>query len=60
VVSMGNMFFVASKFNQDLCPWGSKMMFPTTNNMFGSSGCLNTNDPTGPSGPWCAVTNCPA
>ena len=62
VTTMQGMFFLASKFNQNLCPWGSKMMFPTVNvfNMFGSSGCPNTVDPTGPSGPWCAVTNCTA
>ena len=62
MVSMVHMFVLASKFNQDLCPWGSKMMFPTTmvNGMFGGSGCPHMNDPTGPSGPWCAVTNCTA
>jgi hypothetical protein len=28
--------------------------------MFGSSGCPNKNSPSGPTGPWCAVTNCTA
>jgi surface protein len=62
VTDMGGMFSHCSKFNQDLCPWGSKMMFSTVNvdNMFGGSGCPNMVKPTGPSGPWCAVTNCTA
>ena len=62
VTTMQGMFFLASKFNQNLCPWGSKMMFPNVNVfiMFASSGCPDTADPTGPSGPWCAVTNCTA
>ena len=60
VTTINGMFLDASKFNQDLCPWGSKMIFSTVNVnfMFEHSGCPHKNDPTGPSGPWCAVTNC--
>jgi len=60
---MYGMFFDASSFNQNLCPWGLKLPsdFDFGCNayyMFDSSGCLDPSDPTGPAGPWCAVTNC--
>jgi surface protein len=65
VTNMESMFESASKFNQTLCPWGPKLPlnFDYAANagfMFDSSGCLDKNSPTGPAGPWCAVTNCTA
>jgi surface protein len=64
VTDMAGMFDGASSFNQNLCPWGAKL--PSSFDygfyayfMFTSSGCANKNSPTGPSGPWCAVTTCP-
>jgi hypothetical protein len=62
---MVGMFDGASSFNQNLCPWGPKLPsnfdYATyAPNMFESSGCLDTDSPTGPAGPWCAVTNCTA
>ena len=58
------MFYEASSFNQNLCPWGPKLPsnFDYVNfagAMFSGSGCANKNKPTGSTGPWCAVTNCP-
>jgi surface protein len=67
VTNMNGIFYQASSFNQNLCPWGPKLpvtfMYGSHNNagyMFLNSGCPNTNSPTGPTGPWCAVTNCNA
>jgi len=62
---MEYMFSQASSFNQNLCPWGPKLPldFDYVNYaflMFDKSACPNTNSPTGPSGPWCAVTVCTA
>ena len=64
---VGGMFYEASSFNQNLCPWGPKLpanfnygTFGAAADMFYLSGCANTNTPTGRTGPWCAVTNCPA
>ena len=58
----GLQFGGASSFNQNLCPWGPKLpsnfAYGTyAAGMFDSSGCTNKNRPTGPTGPWCAVTN---
>jgi len=63
VTDMREMFNGASRFNQNLCPWGAKLpgtfVYSTkATSMFGSSGCPNKNRPTGPTGPWCAVTTC--
>jgi surface protein len=67
VTDMEFMFDDASSFNQNLCPWGPKL--PANFNyttigaayaMFSLSGCANQNKPTGPTGPWCAVTYCTA
>jgi surface protein len=63
VTNMFGMFNGASSFNQNLCPWGPKLPLNfnyATNafNMFVSSGCLDKNRPSGPAGPWCAVTTC--
>jgi len=65
VIYMQFMFYQATSFNKNLCPWGPKLPldFNYANgavNMFASSGCLNKNSPTGPTGPWCAVTTCTA
>jgi hypothetical protein len=57
-----------TSFNQNLCPWGAKLPtaftyggLPASNgDMFRFSGCPNKDSPAGPSGPWCAVTNCTA
>jgi surface protein len=64
VTDLRSMFEKASSFNQNLCPWGPKL--PANYNyviisakMFSNSSCANTDSPTGPTGPWCAVTNCP-
>jgi hypothetical protein len=62
------MFYGASSFNQNLCPWGPKLPTAITyasyasavGNMFYNSGCPDTSNPEGRSGPWCAVTNCTA
>jgi hypothetical protein len=63
---MRYMFYGASSFNQNLCPWGPKLpanfnygTFGAAADIFSLSGCANKNKPTGPTGPWCAVTNCP-
>ena len=60
VSDMGLMFYGASSFNQNLCPWGGKVpasIYNThVNLMFFNSGCHNKQSPTGSSGPWC---NCP-
>jgi hypothetical protein len=65
VTNMGGMFYEALSFNQNLCPWGSKL--PATfyygnaaAGMFFNSSCPNQNSPTDSAGPWCAVTNCTA
>ena len=51
---MGNMFYGATVFNQNLCHFGDNFSQITANtNMFMNSGCSNTNDPTSASGPWC-------
>ena len=68
VTDMYGMFYQASSFNQNLCPWGAKLPtaftyggLPASNgDMFRFSGCPNKDSPAGPSGPWCAVTNCTA
>jgi surface protein len=65
VTDMASMFYNASSFNQNLCPWGAKLPTAFTYaggspDMFRFSGCHNTSDPAGPTGPWCAVTNCTA
>jgi surface protein len=56
------MFKRATKFNQNLCPWGSKLSstfnYGSLIEMFALSGCPNTNSPTGRTGPWCKAT-CP-
>jgi hypothetical protein len=58
------MFWDASSFNQNLCPWGPKLpgtfIYGNAGNMFAGSGCANKTSPTGRTGPWCAVTNCNA
>jgi surface protein len=63
VTDMTQMFKTATRFNQNLCPWGSKL--PSnfdyarhTTDMFFDSGCANKNKPTDSAGPWCAVTTC--
>jgi surface protein len=61
---MFQMFNQASSFNQNLCPWGSKLpsnfdYASNTYNIFTLSGCVDKNNPTGPTRPWCAVTTCP-
>jgi len=38
----------------------SNFNYGSASSMFASSGCPNTNRPTAPTGPWCAVTNCTA
>ena len=62
VTNMRQMFKGARSFNQNLCPWGSKLPsnlnYASAADMFLDSGCANKNKPTGPTGPWCAVTNC--
>jgi hypothetical protein len=60
---MQYIFKGATKFNQNLCPWGPKMSstFNYGSNafeMFVSSGCPSKNSPTGSAGPWCKAT-CP-
>jgi hypothetical protein len=63
VTDMQYMFHEASKFNQNLCPWGPKLpanSYCFAYDMFVNSGCANKNRPTGPTGPWCAVTTCTA
>jgi hypothetical protein len=64
---MSYMFDNASSFNQNLCPWGPKLpdtfdyqYYGNGYHMFFDSGCLNTTSPSGPTGPWCAMTNCTA
>jgi hypothetical protein len=61
VTNLGNMFYAASSFNQNLCHWGPKLPseYGGAYFMFASSGCPNVNSPSGPAGPWCAVTTCP-
>jgi surface protein len=60
VTNMYYMFGGASSFNQNLCPWGPKLPsnfnYGNANDMFYSSGCASTTNPTGPSGPWCAAS----
>jgi surface protein len=60
VTYMPEMFAAASSFNQNLCPWGPKLPsnfnYGNANDMFYSSGCASTTNPTGPSGPWCAAS----
>jgi len=61
VTNMAYMFGGASSFNQNLCPWGPKLASNSAHGtyaagMFDSSGCPNKYRPTGPTGPWCAVT----
>ena len=58
---MSYMFKGATAFNQDMCHFGdnwSWLYFGNVFDMFSDSGCGNTNQPTGASGPWCAVTTC--
>jgi surface protein len=61
VTAMQYMFSQASSFNHNLCPWGPKLL-STFNydinaaDMFDHSGCASRDSPTGPTGPWCAVT----
>jgi hypothetical protein len=60
---MNAIFYEASSFNQNLCPWGRKLPSNFVNYAgvsFTLSGCPIKNRPTGRTGPWCAVTNCPA
>jgi surface protein len=63
VTDMYGMFYGASSFNQILCPWGPKLPsnfnYGNAEDMFSGTRCANTNSPTGPTGPWCAVTTCP-
>jgi surface protein len=65
VTTMKSMFYGASSFNQNLCPWGPQLPSDFdygywAANMFSSSGCLDKNTPSATTGPWCAVTTCPA
>jgi surface protein len=65
VTDMRSMFSMATRFNQNLCPWGAKLpsnfnYVSQTINMFTGTNCTNKTKPTGRSGPWCAVTNCTA
>jgi hypothetical protein len=62
VTNMYGMFYQASKFNQNLCPWGPKLpanfdygTYGAAYAMFSSSGCAKPFWPTGPTGPWCAT-----
>ena len=55
---MNAMFYGATAFNQDLCHFGDNWPYGDVKYMFLNSGCANTNDPTGETGPWCAVTTC--
>ena len=64
---MFRMFFNAWDFNQDLCNFGDNMsqlsnsqITSITMGMFDNSGCSDKDPPTSASGPWCAVTSCPA
>ena len=64
---MGEMFWKAAAFNQDLCHFGanfnllknrSAKMFMA---MFEDTACAaGDGDPTSPAGPWCAVADCTA
>jgi len=57
VTDMREMFYWASSFNQDLCPWGDIPTFPydLAYSMFGRSGCTYTNNPDRTNkGPFCA------
>ena len=65
VADMRFMFYgdEAQRFNQNLCPWGSKLSSAfnygsSAEKMFFNSGCPNRNSPTGRTGPWCKAT-CP-
>jgi hypothetical protein len=49
------MFDGASSFNQNLCPWGAKLPTASVGNMFLNSGCPNTSNPAGLTGPWCSL-----
>ena len=71
VTDMNTMFYEATSFNQNLCPWGSKLpatFYSGTTTygsnvvyfMFTNSSCPNKTSPTDSAGPWCAVTNCTA
>ncbi|EJK51747.1 hypothetical protein THAOC_29056, partial [Thalassiosira oceanica] len=58
---MERMFYNAASFNQDLCHFGdnfSQLSFVAA--MFYNTDCADTNDPSSATGPWCAVTSCPA
>jgi len=50
VTDMGEMFYRASAFNQNLCAWKNDIFvnnpLPSTGNMFLDSKCPNTSDPT--------------
>ena len=59
LIQMFGMFYDATAFNQDMCHFGDNWPIFDVGIMFFNSGCNDTNDPTGPAGPWCAVTNCP-
>jgi hypothetical protein len=65
VTNTNGTFDGASSFNQNLCPWGPKLpsSFDYATDavrIFVNSGCSNKTSPLGPTGPWCAVTNCTA
>ena len=63
VTNMDYMFYEASSFNQNLCPWGQHYASSNTyTKMFSASGCPNkgdndiptsTNPTNTPNGPWC-------
>ena len=75
VYSMIAIFYGASKFNQNLCPWGDKLFhsfnYDSNRNlnyyygqsgaslMFVNSSCPNKNNPFISYGPWCNVKICP-
>jgi surface protein len=64
VTNMFEMFFNATRLNQNLCPWGPKLpaafIYGTSaaDKLFTDSGCPDTSNPAGPTGPWCKAT-CP-
>ncbi|EJK55296.1 hypothetical protein THAOC_24985, partial [Thalassiosira oceanica] len=58
---MERMFINATAFNQDLCHFGDNFsQLSDVTAMFDGTGCADTNKPTSATGPWCAVTSCPA
>ncbi|EJK65326.1 hypothetical protein THAOC_13822 [Thalassiosira oceanica] len=60
-LQMEGMFYNATAFNQDLCHFGDNFsQLQDVTAMFNDTDCADTYNPTSATGPWCAVTSCPA